>query len=165
MTLWWTHFDPTLLVTGDPTPQKDEYLTRSLFWSNNNDWIFDATKDRPFRPTHSIFAAYEGLMHNVATLQITTGFLQALACDRLHCTVIEVCSGYYPDVINFAEQNQPTTPSRRTTFTIKRCSNPPSRCGARSSCESRVRDSSSTRPRHSELMATSAASCRPLAMQ
>ena len=37
MTLWWTHFDPTLLVTGDPTAQKDEYFTRSLFWSNDND--------------------------------------------------------------------------------------------------------------------------------
>ena len=108
MTLWWTHFDPTLLVTGDPTAQKDEYFTRSLFWSNNNDWIFDATKDRPIRPTYSIFAAYEVLMHNVATLQNP----QMASCKLwpatdFACTAVDVRSGYYPDVINFAEQNQP----------------------------------------------------------
>jgi hypothetical protein len=108
MTLWWTHFDPTLLVTGDPTAQKDEYFTRSLFWSNNNDWIFDGTRDRTVRPTYAIFAAYEVLMHNVATLKNP----QLASCKLwpatdFTCTAVDVRSGYYPNVINFAEQNQP----------------------------------------------------------
>jgi mono/diheme cytochrome c family protein len=111
MTLWWTHFDPTLLVTGDPTAQKDEYFTRSLFWSNNNDWKFDNAKPETLRPTYGIFAAYEVLMHNVATLenpQLAT--CKLWPATDFTCTAVDVRSGYYPDLINFAEQNQPDNP-------------------------------------------------------
>ncbi len=111
MTLWWTHFDPTLLVTGDPTAQKDEYFTRSLFWSNNNDWIFDGSPAGSARPTYSIFAAYEVLMHNVATLE-NPGMASCSLwpATDFPCTSVDVRSGYYPNVINFAEQNQPNQP-------------------------------------------------------
>jgi mono/diheme cytochrome c family protein len=110
MTMWWTHFDPALLVTGDPTAQKDEYFTRSLFWSNDNDWKFDGSDPKTLRPTYGIFAAYEVLMHNVAVIENP----QLASCKLwpatdFTCTAIDVRSGYYPDV-NFAEQNQPDNP-------------------------------------------------------
>ena len=111
MTLWWLHFDPTLLVTGDPTAQKDEYFTRSLFWANNNDWQFDGTPQSQAHPTYAIFSAFEVLMHNVATLANPQ-----LASCKLYpatdfpCTAVDVRSGYYPNVINFAEQNQANNP-------------------------------------------------------
>ena len=60
---------PTLLVTGDPTAQKDEYFTRSLFWSNDDDWKFDGSPASSLNPTYGIFSTYEVLMHNVATLE------------------------------------------------------------------------------------------------
>ncbi len=106
MTLWWTHFDPTLLVTGDPTAQKDEYFTRSLFWSNDNDWVFDGTPAGRANPTYAIFSAYEVLMHNVATLENPSMASCSLwPSPDFPCTAVDVRSGYYPDVINFAEQN------------------------------------------------------------
>ncbi len=108
MTLWWTHFDPTLLVTGDPTAQKDEYFTRSIFWSNDNDWVFDGSKADAVHPTYAIFSAYEVLMHNVATLENPSMASCSLwPAGDFPCTAVDVRSGYYPDVINFAEQNQP----------------------------------------------------------
>ena len=108
MTLWWTHFDPTLLVTGDPTAQKDEYFTRSIFWSNDNDWIFDGSDPTTIHPTYGIFAAYEVLMHNVATLMNPSmASCKLWPAGDFPCTAVDVRSGYYPDVINFAEQNQP----------------------------------------------------------
>jgi mono/diheme cytochrome c family protein len=111
MTMWWTHFDPTLLVTGDPTAQKDEYFTRSLFWSNDNDWVFDGSPASATRPTYAIYAAYEVLMHNVATLENPTMASCSLwPATDFPCTAVDVRSGYYPDVINFAEQNQPGNP-------------------------------------------------------
>ena len=58
-TLWWTHFDPTLLVSGGPLTQSDEYFTRSLLWSNNDDWLFDGANPASVHPTYSIFTAYE----------------------------------------------------------------------------------------------------------
>jgi mono/diheme cytochrome c family protein len=111
MTLWWTHFDPTLLVTGDPTAQKDEYFTRSIFWSNDNDQVFDASKASAIHPTYGIFAAYEVLMHNVATLKNPSmASCKLWPATDFACTAVDVRSGYYPDVINFAEQNQPDNP-------------------------------------------------------
>ncbi len=111
MTLWWTHFDPTLLVTGDPTAQKDEYFTRSLFWSNDNDWVFDGSPASSVHPTYGIFATYEVLMHNVATLENPSMASCSLwPASDFPCTAVDVRSGYYPDVINFAEQNQPANP-------------------------------------------------------
>ena len=111
MTLWWTHFDPTLLVTGDPTAQKDEYFTRSLFWSNDNDEVFDGSPAFAAHPTYAIFSAYEVLMHNVATLENPTMASCSLwPATDFPCTAVDVRSGYYPDVINFAEQNQPQNP-------------------------------------------------------
>lgn len=111
MTLWWTHFDPTLLVTGDPTAQKDEYFTRSLFWSNDNDWVFDGSPPSAAHPTYAIFSAYEVLMHNVATLENPSMASCSLwPATDFPCTAVDVRSGYYPDVINFAEQNQPGNP-------------------------------------------------------
>ncbi len=111
MTLWWVHFDPTLLVTGDPTAQKDEYFTRSLFWANDNDEQFDGTPQAQAHPAYAIFAAYEVLLHNIATLKNP----QLASCSLypatdFPCTEVDVRSGYYPDVINFAEQNQPQSP-------------------------------------------------------
>jgi hypothetical protein len=111
MTLWWTHFDPTLLVTGDPTAQKDEYFTRSLFWSNDNDEVFDGSPPSAAHPTYALFAAYEVLMHNVATLENPSMASCSLwPASDFPCTAVDVRSGYYPDVINFAEQNQPQNP-------------------------------------------------------
>jgi mono/diheme cytochrome c family protein len=111
MTLWWTHFDPTLLVTGDPTAQKDEYFTRSLFWSNDNDWVFDGSGAAAAHPTYAIFSAYEVLMHNVATLENPSmASCKLWPSPDFPCTKVDVRSGFYPDVINFAEQNQPGNP-------------------------------------------------------
>jgi hypothetical protein len=111
MTMWWTHFDPTLLVTGDPTAQKDEYFTRSLFWANDNDEVFDGSPASAAHPTYAIFAAYEVLMHNVATLENPSMASCSLwPATDFPCTAVDVRSGYYPDVINFAEQNQPENP-------------------------------------------------------
>jgi mono/diheme cytochrome c family protein len=136
MTLWWTHFDPTLLATGDPTAQKDEYFTRSIFWSNDNDEIFDGSKPGSAHPTYGIFAAYEVLMHNVATLENPNmASCKLWPATDFPCTAVDVRSGYYPDVINFAEQNQPgnaessnnvhyqtlfmpTDPARRATYQL-----------------------------------------------
>jgi hypothetical protein len=113
MTLWWTHFDPTLLVTGDPTAQKDEYFTRSLFWANDNDEVFDGTPAGRANPTYAIFSAYEVLMHNVATLENPEMASCSLwPATDFTCTAVDVRSGYYPDVINFAEQNQPQNPEK-----------------------------------------------------
>ena len=111
MTLWWTHFDPTLLVTGDPTAQKDEYFTRSLFWSNDNDEVFDGSPASAAHPTYAVFSAYEVLTHNVATLENPNMASCSLwPATDFPCTAVDVRSGYYPDVINFAEQNQPANP-------------------------------------------------------
>jgi len=111
MTLWWTHFDPTLLVTGDPTAQKDEYFTRSIWWSNDNDWKFDNTPAAQMNPTYGIFTTYEVMMHNVATLENPSMASCSLwPAGDFPCTAVDVRSGYYPDVINFAEQNQPGNP-------------------------------------------------------
>ncbi|MBC7661612.1 MAG: cytochrome c [Chitinophagaceae bacterium] len=135
MAMWWIHFDPTLLVTGDPTAQKDEYFTRSLFWSNANDWKFDdKSADGPVNPTYSIFTVFQLMMHNVATLKNPQlASCKVFPATDFACTQIEMRAGTYPDVINFAEGNQPqglesgnnihyqtlyqpTEPGRRATY-------------------------------------------------
>ena len=106
MTLWWVHFDPTLLVTGDPTAEQDEYFTRSLFWANNNDWD---NHGQGVHPTYSLFNAYQVLMHNVAVLNTP----ELASCDKIPathpdlgafpCTAVDMRSGYYPELTNLAE--------------------------------------------------------------
>ena len=110
-TNWWTHFDPTLLVSGGPLTQRNEYFTRSLLWSNDDDWIFDGTNPASIRPTYSVFTAYEVMAHNVAKLESP----QLWACSKwpaveYTCTADDVRSGYFPIMINFAEQNDPQNP-------------------------------------------------------
>ena len=131
MTLWWTHFDPTLLVTGDPTAQKDEYFTRSLFWSNDNDEVFDGSPASAAHPTYAIFSAYEVLMHNVATLENPSMASCSLwPATDFPCTAVDVRSGYYPDVINFAEQNQPANPESDNNVHYQTLFEPTDACAA-----------------------------------
>jgi hypothetical protein len=48
------------------------------------------------------------LMHNVATLENPSlATCKLWPATDFTCTAVDVRSGYYPDVINFAEQNQP----------------------------------------------------------
>ena len=50
-------------------------------------------------------------MHNVATLENPSMASCSLwPSPDFTCTAVDVRSGYYPDVINFAEQNQPGNP-------------------------------------------------------
>lgn len=106
MDLWWTHFDPTLLVTGDPTAQKDEYFTRSMYWVNNNDWKFAGTPPSELHPAYAAYNAYQVMTHNIATLMTP----QLASCNLypatdFTCEAVDLRSGYYPDLVNFAEQN------------------------------------------------------------
>lgn len=106
MVMWWTHFDPTLLTSGDPTAQKDEYFTRSLYWDNNNDWTFSNKPLPTVHPAYASYNAYQVMMHNVAVLKNP----ELARCDLypatdFTCTAVDLRSGYFPDVINFAEQN------------------------------------------------------------
>lgn len=104
-TMHWVHFDPTLLVTGDATIQQDEYFTRDIFWMNNDqDYGYKAVK-----PTYSIFAAWEVAMHNMRVLSTP----QVADCSKIPythpdlgtfpCTAVDLRSGYYPQLCNFAE--------------------------------------------------------------
>ena len=104
-TLHWMHFDPSLLNTGDATIQQDEYFTRSIFWSNN-DQDFGS---KALNPTYSIFAVFEVLMHNIKVLSLP----ETANCSKIPyshpdlgtfpCTAIDLRSGYYPQLCNFAE--------------------------------------------------------------
>ena len=50
-------------------------------------------------------------MHNVATLENPSMASCSLwPATDFPCTAVDVRSGFYPDVINFAEQNQPGNP-------------------------------------------------------
>jgi hypothetical protein len=104
-TMHWAHFDPTMLVTGDATIQQSEYFTRSLFWSNNDqDYAGKALRD-----AYSIFAVYQVTMQNIKKLQVS----QANSCSKIPfthpdlgvqtCTALDLRSGYFPQLCNFAE--------------------------------------------------------------
>jgi hypothetical protein len=101
----WTHFDPTMLETGDATIQQDEYFTRDIFWSNNDqDYGNKALND-----TYSIYAVYQVAMHNIKVLSTP----QSARCTKIPythpdlgtfpCTAVDLRSGYYPQLCNFAE--------------------------------------------------------------
>ena len=101
----WSHFDPTMLETGDATIQQDEYFARDIFWSNNDqDYAF-----ADLHETYSIYAVFQVTMHNIKVLATP----EANSCDKIPfnhpdlgrqvCTAIDLRSGYYPQLCNFAE--------------------------------------------------------------